>query len=61
MPISVSPIPGLPDHVNDVRLRTAEFINREILPRESELFVSRRGTTVTDLSLIHISEPTRPY
>jgi len=48
MPISVSPIPGLPDHVNDVRLRTAEFINREILPRESELFVSRRGTTVTD-------------
>ena len=48
MAISVSPIPGLPDHVNDVRRRTADFINNEILPREAELFVSRRGTTVTD-------------
>ena len=47
MPINVTAIPGLPDHVNDVRLRTAAFINAEILPRESELFVRRRGASVT--------------
>ena len=47
MPINVTAIPGLPDHVNDVRLRTAAFINAEILPRESELFVRRRGAAVT--------------
>ena len=32
-------------------------------PRENDPFVRRwlRITAVTDLSLIHISEPTRPY
>jgi acyl-CoA dehydrogenase len=48
VPINISPIAGLADHVNDVRLRTAAFINAEILPRESELFASRRGTAVTE-------------
>ncbi len=48
MPINVTAIPGLPDHVNDVRLRTAELINNEILPREDQLFAVRRGRAVTE-------------
>ncbi len=48
MPINVTAIPGLPDHVNDVRLRTAALINEEILPREDQLFAVRRGRAVTD-------------
>jgi acyl-CoA dehydrogenase len=48
MPINVTPIPGVPEHVNDVRLRTAAIVNDEILPREYELFVMRRGGTVTE-------------
>ena len=48
MPINVTAVPTLPDHVNDVRLRTAALVNSEILPRESELWPQRRGTAVTD-------------
>jgi acyl-CoA dehydrogenase len=48
VPINISPIPDLPDHVNDVRLRTAAFINQEILPVEDRLFVGRRGHSITD-------------
>jgi acyl-CoA dehydrogenase len=43
MPINVSAIADVPEHVNDVRLRTAEFINAEILPREDDLFAARRS------------------
>jgi len=43
MPINVSAVPTLPDHVNDVRLRTATIVNDEILPREPELFPHRMG------------------
>ena len=43
MPINVSAIPGLSEHVNDVRLRTASFINTEVLPREEDLFAARRS------------------
>ena len=45
MPITVNAIPGLADHVNDVRLRTAKFINSEILPYEDQLFAARRSTS----------------
>ena len=48
MPINVSALDSLSDHVNDVRLRTAELVNNEILPFEGDLFASRRGTAVTD-------------
>jgi acyl-CoA dehydrogenase len=47
MPITVTPIPGLSDHVNDVRVRTAKLVNEEILPFEADLFASRRGRAVT--------------
>ena len=35
MPINVTPIAGLSDHINDVRLRTARIVNEKILPNES--------------------------
>ncbi len=44
MPINVSAIANVPEHVNDVRLRTAQFINAEILPREDDLFAARRSS-----------------
>ena len=48
MPISISPIASLDDATNDVRLRTAAFINDEFLPREAELFPRRQGVEVTE-------------
>jgi acyl-CoA dehydrogenase len=42
MPITVTPVPSLPDHVNDIRLRTARIVNEEILPVERQLWAGRR-------------------
>ena len=43
MAINVTPIPGLDPEINDIRRRTADFINAEILPNEEVLWRSRRG------------------
>ncbi len=43
MPINVTPISGLSDHINDIRLRTARIVNEEILPNEAILWAGRRG------------------
>ena len=43
MPINVTPIAGLSDHINDIRLRTARIVNEEILPNEAVLWSARRG------------------
>ena len=43
MAINVTPIPGLDPAVNDIRRRTADFINAEILPNEEVLWRSRRA------------------
>ncbi len=43
MPINISPIAGLDDSVNDIRLRTAAFVNAEILPNEARLWASTSG------------------
>src|SRR5580704_8069365 len=48
MPIKVTPIAGLSDHINDIRLRTARIVNEEILPNESVLFVGRRGNATDE-------------
>jgi acyl-CoA dehydrogenase len=40
--INVTPIPGLDPEINDLRQRTADFINAEILPNEAILWRSRR-------------------
>jgi acyl-CoA dehydrogenase len=47
MPITVTPIEGLSDHINDIRIRTARIVNDEILPNEAALWVGRR-TNATD-------------
>jgi acyl-CoA dehydrogenase len=43
MPINVTPIVGLSDEINDVRRRTADLVNDEILPNEAVLWRSSRG------------------
>ncbi|HLI45073.1 MAG TPA: acyl-CoA dehydrogenase family protein [Acidimicrobiales bacterium] len=48
MPIKVTPVPTLDDAVNDVRMRTAEIVNEEILPIEDQLWPQRRKENVTD-------------
>ena len=35
MPITVTPIAGLSDDINDIRLRTARIVNEKILPNEA--------------------------
>jgi acyl-CoA dehydrogenase len=41
MSMNVQPIPSLDDRVNQIRLTTAEIINKEILPNENALWRSR--------------------
>jgi acyl-CoA dehydrogenase len=48
MPITVTPVPGLSEHINDIRLRTARIVNEMILPNESLLWASRRGGATDD-------------
>jgi acyl-CoA dehydrogenase len=38
MAMNVKPVPALDDEVNEIRLATAEIINKEILPNESKLW-----------------------
>ena len=45
MPINVTPIAGLSDDINDVRLRTARIVNEQILPNESVLWHTRGAPT----------------
>ena len=37
MAMNVKPVPALDDEVNEIRLATAEIINKEILPNEAKL------------------------
>jgi acyl-CoA dehydrogenase len=48
MPITVTPIEGLSDHINDIRTRTARIVNEEILPNESALWNLRRGNVTEE-------------
>jgi acyl-CoA dehydrogenase len=43
MPINVQPIPGLDPTVNDIRRRTADIVNEEILPHEGRLWASMQA------------------
>src|SRR3954453_23327393 len=43
MPMNVKPIPTLDERTNDIRMRTAEIINDDILPNETKLWNFRRG------------------
>ena len=48
MAINVTPIPGVDPAVNDVRLRTADFVNPEILPNEDVLWRPAGGELDAD-------------
>jgi acyl-CoA dehydrogenase len=45
--INVTPIAGLDPAINEIRRRTADFVNAEILPNEQVLWRSRRGEDPT--------------
>jgi len=36
--MQIAPIPGLDEEINDIRLRTAEIVDREIIPAEPALY-----------------------
>lgn len=42
MPMNVQSIPNVSDRINQIRLLTAEIVNKEILPHENELWAARR-------------------
>ena len=42
MPMNCSPIPTLDERINDIRMRTAEIVNNDILPNEGRLWAARR-------------------
>ena len=42
MPINVTPIAGLSDEINDIRIRTARIVNEKILPNEKVMWAGRR-------------------
>jgi acyl-CoA dehydrogenase len=44
--MNVQPIPTLSDRVNQIRLLTAEIVNKEILPHENQLWAARRDGPV---------------
>ena len=46
MPLTVRPIPTLDERINDIRMRTAEIVNDDILPNERALWRSARGGSV---------------
>ena len=48
MAMQVKPVPTLDERINDIRMRTAEIVNGEILPNEDVLWVGRRAGEVTD-------------
>jgi len=43
MAMNVQPIPTLSDRVNQIRMLTAEIVNKEILPNENQLWRGRRS------------------
>jgi len=51
MPMNVQSIPTLPERINQIRLLTAEIINKEILPNENQLWVWRqKGASENELA-----------
>jgi len=46
--MNVQPIPNVSDRINEIRLLTAEIVNKEILPNENRLWAWRRDGTVAE-------------
>ena len=43
MAMNCKPISTIDERTNDIRMRTAEIVNNDILPNESRLWAERRG------------------
>ena len=48
MPMNVQPVPNVSDRINEIRLATAEIVNRDILPNEHALWGWRDGNVDED-------------
>ncbi len=48
MPMNVQAIASLPDKINQIRLLTAEIVNKEILTNENRLWRWRRDGSFTE-------------
>jgi acyl-CoA dehydrogenase len=47
-PMNVQPVPTLDQRINDIRMKTAEIVNSDILPNESKLWAFRRGESIDE-------------
>ena len=56
MPLTVRPIPTLDDRINDIRMRTAEIVNDDILPNERNLWRSAHGGAVETAAAVERTE-----
>ena len=53
MVMNCKPVPTLDDRINDIRMRTAEIVNNDIVPNESRLWAERReGEKFTDRTAV---------
>jgi len=48
MRMNIQPIPTVPDRVNEIRLLTAQIVNKEILPNENALWAWRTDGRLTE-------------
>lgn len=51
MAMNVQPIPTMSERINEIRGLTAQIVNKEILPNENLLWVSKRNPAVMDSDL----------
>ena len=49
MVMNVKPVPTLDERINDIRMRTAEIVNTDILPNEAKLWPHRVSAEPSDL------------
>jgi acyl-CoA dehydrogenase len=48
MPMNVKPVPTLDNRINDIRMATAEIVNRDILPNERTLWAFRMDGAIDE-------------
>ncbi len=56
MEMNVQPIPNVSERINEIRLLTAQIVNREILPHENMLWRAHSGEPVTPADMEEAGE-----
>ena len=56
MAMNIQSIASLPDRINQIRLLTAEIVNKEILPNENTLWRFYRDGTVSESEIAEARE-----